>query len=365
MATYTVDWDGTSTLTREKVIPRIKDQFFKKNVLMYRIRPKAEMYSGGAFIRQPLSFSAEGGGGAWFAGTDKFDIRVRNPFTSATFQSKNFELPIVITQDEEDAVDGPESFTTLLAAKMKIAERTIMDSIGGPNGIYNNGTNPKAITGLQASLPDSLTTGTVNTWGGAYGGISQASGANAFWNHQIDSTAYITGSGGATNYIQAKNMAPWDTMISKQALASGKYCSMILCNWGVFNELSQIVNSKTTFFRPQQDTELAKLGYLNYVYRNITIVVDEQVPRGVPYGLGAKFEKVYFIDESALHLWIHTARNFAFEGWRKPVDQALRVAYLWFRGEMSFDERRSSGVHCGAVNGTTQVGAGIDTSLTS
>jgi hypothetical protein len=343
MATYTVDWDGTSTLTREKVIPRIKDQFFKKNVLMYRLRPKAEMYSGGAFIRQPLSFSAEGGGGAWFAGTDKFDIRVRNPFTSATYQSKNFELPIVITQDEEDAVDGPESFTTLLQAKMKVAERTVMDSIGGPNGIYNDGSNPKAITGLRFSLSDALA---------AYGGIAQAGGANSWWNHQIDSTAYATGSG--QSYVFGANMVPWDKMIAAQALASGKYATMILCNWGVFNDLSAMVNSKTTWFRPQQDTELAKHGFINFVYRNITVVVDEQVPRGTTGGLTAKHEKVYFIDESALHLWIHTARNFAFEGWRKPVDQALRVAYIWFRGEMTFDERRSSGVH-----------TDVDTTLTS
>lgn len=342
---YTIDWDGAATLTREKVIPRIKDQYFKKNVLMYRLRPKAEMYTGGTFIRQPLSFAPEGGGGQWFAGTDKFDIRVRNPFTSATFQSKNFELPIVITQDEEDTVDGPEAFITLLNAKMKVAERTVMDSIGGPTGIYNAGTNPKAITGLQYAIPD-YTGGAPGVYDTTkpYGGIPQTTGANTWWNSRGNNTVFITGpSGGSANYVQANNMIPWDNMLADQALNAGKHASMILCNWGVFNELSAMVNSKTTWFRPQQDTDLAKHGFKNFVYRDVTVVVDEQVPR--VSSDSNRPEKVYFIDESAMHLWVHTRRDFAFEGWRKALDQALRVAYIWFRGELTFDERRSSGVH--------------------
>lgn len=334
MAQITIDWNGAATLTREKVIPRIKDQFFKKNVLMFRLRPKAEEFNGGSFIRQPLSFAPEGGGGQWFAGTDKFDLRIRQPFDSATFYAKNFELPIVIAQDEEDTVDSAESFTRLMTAKMTVAERTVMDTIGGSNGVYNDGSNPKAITGLQFSLSDALA---------QYGGIPQAASANTWWNHQINSSTFATGPlSDSGSYIQAKNMAPWDNMIAAQNLAAGRNCTMILCNWGVFNELKALANSRTTFFRPQQNSELLKHGYMNFVYNEITIVVDPFVPRS---SSGNKPEKVYFIDEEALHFWVHQKRNFSFEGWRKPADQALRVGYIWFRGEMTFDERRTSGVH--------------------
>jgi hypothetical protein len=339
---YTIDWEGTSSLVREKVIPRIKDQFFKSNALMYRLRPKAEYYSGGSFIRQPLSFQPEGGGGQWFAGTDRFNTTVRQPFGSATFQSKNYELPIVVTQDEEDTVDGPEALTSLVAAKMKVAQRSVMDAIGGANGIYNDGTNPKAITGFQYSLKAFTSTAPGTFPSMTYGGIPSTSTSNTYWNHQGDNTGYLTGSAAQSGtYIQAANMAPWDKMFAAQGLASGKTSSLIVCNWGVWNEIVAMVNAKSTYFWPQQDSELAKLGIRSFQYMGKTVVVDEQVPRNAT----TKVESVFFIDEDCLHLWVHTARDFAFEGWRKFIDQAARVAYIWFRGELAFDERRSSGVH--------------------
>ncbi len=350
MALYTIDWEGTSSLVREKVIPRIKDQYFKTNALMFRLRPKAEYYTGGSFIRQPLSFAPEGGGGGWFAGTDRFNLTVRNPFQSAVFFSKNFELPIIVTQDDEDAVDGPEAMTSLVKAKMTVAERTVMDSIGGANGIYNDGSNPKAITGLQYSLKD-YTGGAPGTMPShSYGGIPVTSSTNTWWNHQGDNTGYTTGASGAGgNYIDAAEMAPWDKMIAAQGLAAGKTCTMILVNWGVGNEIQAMVNRRTTFFRPQVGTDLVQHGFDAFRYRNKDVVIDEQVPRNA----STKVEHVYFIDERAMHLWVHTARDFSFKGWREAIDQALRVAYIFFRGELTFDERRSSGVHSAVTTTNT------------
>lgn len=333
---FTIDYEGTSTLVREKVIPVIKDQFFKSNVLMYRIRPKAEMFSGGSFIRQPLSFAPEGGGGQWWSGTDRFNMTIRNPFTSATFFAKNFELPIVISQDDEDLVDGPEAFTSLMAAKMKIAERTVMDSLGGINGIYNDGSNPKAITGLRYALGSTLKT---------YGGIPRTASAYTWWNHQIDATAYVTGTGGGGNYIQKAVMGPWDNMLMLQGLAGGHKSSLILVNYGVWNEILQMVHAKTSWFRPQQDDDLIKAGFESFRYRKLNVVVDEQVPRGTPYGLTAKHEQVYFIDESACHFWVHTKRNFSFTGFRPAWDQAVQGGHIFVRCELTFDEMRSSGLH--------------------
>jgi hypothetical protein len=227
----------------------------------------------------------------------------------------------------------------LVATKMKIAQRTVMDALGGPNGIYNAGTNPKAFTGLEYALPDFTTAapGTMPS-GYGYGGISSTSTAYTWWNPQGDNTAYTTGASG--NYVLVANWAPWDNMFAKQALASGKTCSMILCNWGVFNEAAAMVHKNTTYFRPQQSSDLAQAGINSIMFRGKDVVVDEQVPRSA-----AKVEKVYFLDEECMHLWLHANRNFAFEGWRQVIDQAVRVAYIWVRGELTFDERRSSGKH--------------------
>jgi len=347
---FSIDWEGTSTLVREKVIPRIKDQFFKKNVLMYMLRPKAEYFTGGTFIRQPLSFAPEGGGGQWWSGTDRFNMTIRNPFTSATFFSKNFELPVVVSQDDEDTVDGPEAFASLVESKMKIAQRTVMDSLGGANGVYNDGSNPKAMTGLRYSLADYTGTGAGTAPTKNYGGIPASATAYTWWNHQgymgpSGVGNFITGSGSGGTYIQKANMGPWDDMLSLQGLAAGKFSTLILCNYGVWTEILQMIHAKTQWFRPQQDDTLVKAGFESFRYRMLNVVVDPFVPRGTAYGMTAKHEKVYFIDEESVHLWIHTKRDFSFTGFREGWDQAVRGGHIFFRGELTFDERRSSGVH--------------------
>lgn len=343
MPLFTIDWEGTSTLVREKVIPKIKDQFFKTNAMMFRLKKRAEYFTGGSFIRQPLSFAPEGGGGGFFSGADRFNMTIRNPFSSATFFAKNFELPVVISQDDEDTVDGPEAFASLMQSKMTIAQRTVLDTLGGPNGIYNDGSNPKAITGLRYSLADYTGGGVGVPPTKQYGGIPCSPTQNTWWNHQGDNTAFVTGTTG--NYIQAKNMLPWDLMFSNQGLAAGKTSTLVLCNWGVFNEIQAMVNAKTTFFRPQIGTDLIEAGFESFRYRGKNVVVDEQVPRGATYGMTAKHEKVYFIDEECIHLWVHTKRDFQFDGFMKAFDQAIHGGHIYVRLELTFDERRSSGVH--------------------
>ena len=114
-----------------------------------------------------------------------------------------------------------------------------MDALGGPNGIYNAGTNPKAITGLEYALPDFTTTapGTFPATGYGYGGIPSTASAYTWWNPQGNNTSFATGNATTVgSYLRNTNWGVWDNMLAAQALASGKTCSMILCNWGVFNE---------------------------------------------------------------------------------------------------------------------------------
>lgn len=335
---YTIDWDGVNTHSGDKVIPSVVDQYFKKNALMYMLRPRAKIYSGGRSIVQPLSFAPEGGGGQWWSGTDRADLRIRQPFTAAQYWAKNFELPIVISQDEEDIVTGEEALMDLLESKMKVAQRTLMDSLGGANGIYNDGSNPKAITGLQYSLKDPAGANTTPPTM-QYAGINCSSTLNTWWNHQVDGRAYVTGLGGS--YIYETVFGVWDKMFAAQALASGKSSDLILINYGVWNEISFLVNTKTTWFRPQQDSGMHEAGFDNLLYRRKRIVVDEQVPRNAT----TKVEHVYMIDLDAMDLWVHTNRNFSFRGFREGFDQFIRAAFLMFRGELTFNERRSSGVY--------------------
>jgi len=336
---YIINFDQVSSLARNKHIPKLKDQFFLSNALFYRWKSRVKSWSGGPTIVAPLSFAPEGGGGAWYSGTDKFDTSIRNPIKAAQYFPKNAQVTVAIDSDEELAVTGPEAVLSLVDAKMKIAERTAADLIG--TNLYNSGSNPKAITGLQFAIPDNITSA-IQTYGGiTCGGVAPGSDPNGWWQPNSDATDIICGStiGAHASLFMQSVDNPMSKMWGKIALRSGKQPSLILSNWGAWTDFHNSMAKNERYDRPQQNSDLAKAGFRNLMYRSAPWVADERAPRSA-----SNIEKVYLIDEDALGLWVHPQRNMHFEPWRKPIDQDARVAYIFWRGELCFDERRSSGV---------------------
>lgn len=335
---FTINWDQVSALAQDKHVPRIRDNFFlKKNAMFNRLKNSGRQRSfTGRSVVVPLGFAPEGGGGGWYAGTDKFDTRIRNPITAAQYFAKNAHVTIAIDSDEELAVSGPEKVLDLVNAKMKIAEATIKSLLGGD--IYNAGTNPKALTGLQYSLIDTIVTASQSYGGITCGGVAAASDPFGWWQHLTDTTAYTTGSGG-TFMFAADN--PVGNMISNIALRSDQEPTIILSNWGSWNDFHNRCTSKEQYERMPalKNDALAKSGFTNLMYRQIPWVADSKAPRS-----SGGVEKVYLIDENSMYLYVHPQRDFHFEPWRKPIDQDARVAYIFWRGEVCFDQRRSSGV---------------------
>jgi len=338
---YTINWDMVSALARNKHVPKLKDNFFLSNALFYRWKGRVRDWTGGPTIVVPLSFAPEGGGGAWYSGTDKFDTSVRNPIKAAQYFPKNAQVTVAIDSDEELAVTGPEAVLNLVAQKMRIAERTAVDLIG--TNLYNDGSNPKAITGLMYALKG---TGgqafpAAQTYGGILsGGSLPATDPNGWWQHNQDGTGYTT----AGSAFMAAGENPVSKMWGKIALRSGEQPTIILSNWGCWSDFHNSMAKNERYDRPQQQSDLAKAGFRNLMYRSAPWVADERAPRGASSGLAADTENVYLIDENSLGLWVHPRRNMEMEDWRKPIDQDARVAYVFWRGELCFDERRSSGV---------------------
>jgi len=329
MPTTSINWDQVSTHVQDKMIPRVRNNVFNANVAWYRMKDRVEKYSGGRKIVYPLAFEPEGGGGTYWQGADRIDTRHRNPITAAEYYAINAVVPITVLQEEEDMVRGPEMVMPLVASKMKLANRTAVSLLGGSDGLFSAGTNPKALAGLELALPDSPST--LHT----YGGIQCSSSVNPWWRPQADATAYTTGTAG--NFVQNANWAPFDKAWANIGLNSdGLAPTLVLLNWGAFNDVSAACTKLDSSFRPQQDTNLRKAGFINITYKNATIVVDPNVPRNS----STKKEKAYFLHEPSFNLVVHEARDFSFMPWRQAFDQFLKVAYILWRGQLCFSERR-------------------------
>jgi hypothetical protein len=342
---YVIPWGQVETSVQDDIMPGWRDQILFSNPAYYKMRERLYRFQGGRSIVRGLSFSVEGGGGKWWSGVDPFDTTVRNPATAAVFYRKNYSLPIAIDRDEEDAVRGPEMVAELVGQKLGIARPTAIDAVG--QALFNDGTNPKEIGGLAHMVRP--TPGTSHT----YGNITTSSTVNTWWQNQADNpgTAYVTG-GTSNTFAAVRGFGPIGRMWIKVRRASGKDPTLILGNWGAFQDYHDSLagtGSAAGYMMGgqrymRQDDEMARAGFTNLMYRTAAWVADERAPHVVTSAGVTETEVLYFLHMPAIQLAVHAVRDMQFEAWRQAYDQHVRVAYINWSGELICTERRAQGV---------------------
>lgn len=355
---YSFPWNQVNALVQDYIVPNVRDQFFKSNAFYHRARGRVKRFAGGRAIVQPLAWKAEGNGGGWFSGSDVLDTTIRDPIQAAVWVAKNAYVPIAIDWEEEKQVQGPTMVRNLMETKGEIAKNTAIDLIG--TDLFNDGSDAKRLTGLQYALKDF--TGTApgvlpaQTYGGIarqgrYDGSGGGTQTNNWWIHAGDNTAYTDASGGAGGFdplTPGQVQQVLGKMWTQINIASGKTPSLIVSNWGSFGCYHNALSLNDRYMRPQQSSDKAMAGYSNLMYKQAVWVADERAPRS-----SAKVEKIYFINEDTVRLYIHQDADFAFEPFRKPHNQMARVAFILFRGELCVIEPRANGVLSSVDTSTT------------
>ena len=154
---------------------------------------------------------------------------------------------------------------------------------------------------------------------------------------EIGATNYTWLGDNGQTFMQAVDN-PVATMFANIGIYSGSQPSLIVSNWGAWTDYHNALSKNERYDRPQQNSDLAKSGFRNLMYRNAVWITDALAPRA------SNVETVYLIDESALNIYWDPRRDFFHEPWRKPYNQSTRVSYIKNRLELIFRERRSSGV---------------------
>lgn len=330
----TFPWNQANVMVQDYIIPTIADQIFLSNALFNRMKGRVKDFTGGRRIVVPLGWKTQGGL-RWFNGADVFSPQVRDPFQAAEFTPKNANVDITIDWEEEKEAQGKEKVMDLMEAKGEWARSTFFD--GMATELFNNGSQPNALAGLQYALKDFTgTTASPVAPTMTYGMISRSSTVNTWWNHQGDPGSYTTGAGGTFCTDQFSAMS---RMFARIKLASGKAPTMIVGNVGAFADAHYNLVKTTSYFKPQQNNKLAEIGFENVMFRNATWVADEKCPR-----TAGRVEHVYVIYEPSTRLYVDTTANFAFEPFRKPANQMVRTAYILWRGELIINEPRANGV---------------------
>ncbi|GAC1514503.1 MAG: phage major capsid protein [Pseudarthrobacter sp.] len=298
--------------TIESRSKKIADNVTKNNAILALLEKKGNVrpFSGGVQIFEELSF-AENGNFGWYSGYDLLPVAAQDVISAATFSIKQAACPVVISGLEELQNSGKEAFIDLLEARIKVAEAPMANNLTA--GVYSDGTGfgGKQLTGLQAAVVASPTTG-------VYGGIDRSTTIGTFWRNQT------TGSLGAqtASTIQT-NM---NSLYAK--LVRGKDRPKVI----VFdNSLWSVYMSSLQAIQRFSDPEMAELGFDNVKFMSAPVVLDGGLGGFAPANTG------YFLNTDYLFLRPHKDRNMVplSPKRRVAINQDAEVEILAWAGNMT------------------------------
>ena len=291
MANPNTSYDQVSAITERKFIPKLVDNIFDSNVLLKRFKEKNyEAQDGGTQIVQPLGYATNAASG-WYSGSDTLDTTDNDQISAAVFDWKFIHATISIKGPDEIKNSGLPAILKLAAQKTKMAEKTLMDSLG--TGLYNSGSDTKAIAGFRQLFSTSNTVGGIST------------STNSWWRAQIDSSnTTLTIPVLQTQFTNCTIDSDRPTIVVSTRANYDRY----------YNQL-----------QPQQrfmDSETAKGGFTSLMFNGVPWVPDSKCPTS----------HVLFLNENYLSLVYHPKRNFFFEPFAKPVNQDAKVAHVYWAG---------------------------------
>jgi hypothetical protein len=309
------------TSTLRKRTGKLADNVTDNNAALYKMKKKgnASPVSGGRTIVQELEY-AENSTFAWFSGYEPLNTSASDVMTAAEFDWKQASVAVTISGLEELQNAGDEKIIDLLAARVKNAEKTMMNQIA--LGVYADGTGSggKEIGGLQLLVSATPTTGTV-------GGINRATWS--FWRNQFRDSSVASVTLSATTIQSEMNIMYLNTSRGKDTV------DLII---GDNTTYRYYLESLQTIQRVTND-DMAKAGFTNLKYMNADVVFDGGQGGNMPAN------SMYFLNTDYIHYKPHSARNMVpIGGERMNTNQDATVKLIGWAGNMTLSNASLQGL---------------------
>lgn len=314
MAFANTNYSDVLATTIESRSGTVADNVTKNNAMLTRLkeRGRAKPFSGGSVILQELSFQANGTA-MYYSGAEVLNINPADVISAAQFPIKQAAVAVTINGLEMLQNAGEEQIIDLFDARMDVAEASIENLIA--TGLYSDGTgsNGKQITGLQAMVVASPSTGVV-------GGIDRATWS--FWQNQTFDFSTDLGASASSSNIQTG----FNTLYAKTSRGSDVVDLILLDNvfWGFF--MSSLQNIQ----RFPGSSKMAELGFVASKFMNADVVLDGGIGGNIPTHSG------YFLNTKYIFYRPHRQRNFVPIGdERMSTNQDAIVRLIGWAGNLT------------------------------
>lgn len=318
----TPNYAEITATTLENRSGKLGDSVSANTALLMRLKEKGKMrlLSGGRVIVQELEH-AENSTFQYYSGYETLNVSPSEVISAAEFAWKQASVAVSMSGLEQLQNSGKEQIIDLLEARIKNAEKTMINNISA--GVYSDGTGSgsKQIGGLQLLVPDDPTTGTV-------GGINRAT--YSFWRSK--KFGGVADGGGA---VSSTNIQSFMTRLYVQLVRGTDKPDLIVADntyWRLYNDSLQSIQRIT-------NDKLGQAGFMNLKFMGADCVLDGG------YGGDAPSAHMYFLNTDHIHFVTHRDRNFVpLGGKRESVNQDAFVKLIGWAGNMTLSVALTQGV---------------------
>lgn len=274
-------------------------------------RGKVKPVSGGNKIFQQLAY-AENANGKAYSGFETLNTDLNEQFTTAEYDWKQYAVPVVASGLEIDVQNaGEEQIVDLLEARVENAKRTMQNLLD--EGLFSDGTlySGKGITGLQAQVADSPSTGTV-------GGINRATWS--FWRN----TSYDASSDGGAA-ASATNIQTYMNTVYNRVTRNADKPNLIVAdsNYYAFYQSSLQTIQRIT------NAESGNLGFTSLEYMGMPVLL------GGGQGGSCPTDRMYFLNTNYLFWRPSSRRNVVALDTVNSINQDAMVKHLVWAGNLT------------------------------
>lgn len=314
------DFDNLTSITRERVLPKIIDQIGKDHPLLGRFFNSAKQWNGGTTIQIPVKYRHNAQGGS-YSGLELLDTGQEATRTRAKFEVKQEYQPIVLSNIDLAKNGGGDDtkIADLMGTEMEEAHTSIEDKFG--TQIFGDGTGNggKNLDGLIAAVDDSTNIDT-------YGDIVRST--YTWWK------ANYTASVGS---LMLSDLA---TMYSS-CKSGNDTPSILVTSETVWDAYEAILQSQVRYQSTDGNAVSADGGMKALSFRLTPMIADEYCTAGYIYFLNEKYLNLYYMNHPK-----HStdSRGFTVTPMREPTNQDGQVGFILWYGNLINSMPRRSGV---------------------
>lgn len=266
---------------------------------------------GGASVIRPVVYGSNTTAG-FYSSDDILDTTIQDNFTAAQWQWKQAAASIVVTGRIELQNSGESQVIDYAKAQIDNALASLKEQMDIK--LFASAQTGSNITPLNGIINNSGTVGDINGT------------TSSWWQSQI------TASGSFAARGLSDLRTTWDN-VSVRMPAGGP--DLLLSDQTSYEAYEATLTPTVRY----SDVTMGDLGFVNLKYKEAVWTWDPNATTGY----------IFLFNSKALELVQHQNRLFTISEWVKPANQDLKVAQVFWAGELTTNNRRKLGLLTGVT----------------